>query len=272
LKHLNIDIWDGFSYHSKNNGFRPNLVTYILDNNGLKRPSVLICPGGGYSRVSERESEPVAIKFNEAGFNAFVLNYSVYSDMHPTPIYDVSRAICIIRENEDKWNINSDQIAVCGFSAGGHLAASLGVFWNEDFIFLKEGIKRGLTKPNLLILAYPVISSEKEYIHEGSFENLLGKDKSFYNDLSLEKKVNKNTPATFLWHTLEDSSVKVENSILFAKSLRKYDIPFELHIFPYGKHGMSLATKETKRDDIEEDSHVATWMNLCIEWININFK
>ena len=93
-----------------------------------------------------------------------------------------------------------------------------------------------------------------------------------YNDLSLEKKVNKNTPASFLWHTLEDSSVKVENPILFAKSLRKYDIPFELHIFPYGKHGMSLATKETKRDDIKEDSHVATWMNLCIEWININFK
>ena len=268
-----IDIWGDVKYNNAGrDGFRPTMDTYVLARN-RERGAVLICPGGGYSMTSEREAEPIAMKFNSAGFHAFVLYYSVAPTKHPQPLLDVSRAMCIIRENAGKWNINTDKIAVCGFSAGGHLTASLGVHWTKPYLHEAPGIMKGMNRPNALILSYPVISSG-QFAHRGSFINLLGNnpDENLLKEMSLELQVTENTPPAFLWHTFDDGGVPMENSLLFAQALRKYKIPFEMHIYPKGPHGLSLATEETCVQGMGVDLHIATWMQLCIDWLKQLFK
>jgi acetyl esterase/lipase len=268
-----LNLWEKGQYQSEmQDNFQPTLDTYILSGN-KKRPAVLICPGGGYGFTSDREAEPIAMQFNAAGFHAFVLYYSIAPRRHPQPLMDVSRAMCIIRENANEWNIQSDKIAVCGFSAGGHLAASLGVFWDEPLLHNVCGITRGMNQPNALILCYPVITSG-EYAHRGSFINLLGEqaDEKILAKMSLENQVNDETPPAFIWHTFSDSSVPVENSLFFAQAMRKKNIPFELHIYPEGPHGLSLANKETDNGNTGEYPHVATWINSCTEWLEMLFK
>lgn len=266
-----IDIWENYTYESKrDDNFRPTLDTYVLSGN-KKRPAVLICPGGGYAYTSEREAEPIAKKFNAAGYHAFVLYYSTAPSKHPQPLLDVSRAMCILRENAEAWKVDSDKITVCGFSAGGHLVASLGVHWNKSYLEV-PGITAELNRPNALILSYPVISSG-EFAHRGSFENLLGLEttEAYLYEMSLEHHISEITPPTFLWHTFADTSVPVENSLFFAQGLRKNNIPFELHIYPDGPHGLSLATEETGNETGGIDPHVATWIDLCVQWLkNIN--
>lgn len=267
-----IDIWEDYIYTSKMyDNFRPYMNSYLLEENesSNKRSAVLICPGGGYGSTSEREAEPVALRFNEAGFNAFVLHYSVAPRRHPQPILDISRAMCIIRENAEKWNIHSDKIAVCGFSAGGHLAASLAVHHDKDFIFQTLGIKSGMNHPNALILSYPVITSER-FAHLASFKNLLGDTPSedLKHLMSLEKHVSEKTPPTFLWHTFEDQAVPIENSLVFAQALRNHNVPFELHIYPDGPHGLSLATGETAFHPQQINYHASSWIKLCFEWLD----
>ncbi|WP_234122399.1 alpha/beta hydrolase [Clostridium hydrogenum] len=268
-----IDIWENLSYNNYGKlDFRPTMDTYILSGD-KRRPAVLIFPGGGYEFTSEREAEPIAMKYNSAGFNAFVLYYSVSPAKYPQPILDAARAITIIRENADEWKVDTDKIAVCGFSAGGHLAAHLGVHFDKEYLFKTEGIKRGLTRPNALILSYPVITSG-EYAHRGSFDALLGTNpsKELLEEVSLEKQVSEKTPKTFIWHTFEDGCVPMENSIMFVKQLRKFNIPFEMHIYPDGGHGLSLATEETNEDGTQLNIHVSSWMKLSIDWINTVFS
>ncbi len=237
------------------------LKGYILEG-GQKRPTILICPGGGYEFVSPRESEPVANRFNQMGYNTFVLTYSVNaSPLKNKPLDDAKWAIKTIRSRCDELNVISDKIAVCGFSAGGHLAASLGVFWQEE-----------LEKPNALILSYPVITGG-EFAHKGSVNYLYGVDATEQErDLfSLEKHVSQNTPPTFIWHTQDDQTVPVENAFLFATALQKHKVKLEMHIFTMGAHGLSTATADV--EDYTEgkvrlaDSHVARWTELCNEWL-----
>lgn len=268
-----IDLWKDLVYQGEmEDNFRPTLDTYILEGN-KKRGAVLICPGGAYAFTSEREAEPIAMQFNAAGFHAFVVYYSVSPRKHPQPIMDVSRAMCVIRENAEEWNVDQQKIAVCGFSAGGHLAASLGVHFEKPYLFDNPGITEGMNNPNALILSYPVISSG-EFAHRGSFENLLGKgaEEAKLQEMSLELQVTEKTPPSFLWHTFQDADVPVENTMLFAQALRRKNIPFELHIYPEGVHGLSLATEETSEGGFIQDAHVASWMRLCIEWLNKLFK
>jgi len=264
-----IDIWEGLKYHGEmDDGFRPVMDTYILAGNKV-RGAVLVCPGGGYGHTSPREAEAVAIQFNAAGFHAFVLYYSVAPRRHPQPILDLSRAMCIIRENAEEWKVDPNKIAVCGFSAGGHLAASLGVHWTKPYIQNAEGIKEQMNRPNALILCYPVITFG-EFTHKGSVMNLLGDDainSELLNEMSLENQVNENTPPSFLWHTFEDKAVPVENSLMFAQALRKNKIPFEMHIYPSGSHGLSLANEETSTSSSQIIPQVATWMGLCVTWL-----
>lgn len=267
-----IDIWDGYNYESEgDDGFRPTLQSYVLDGEH-RRPLILICPGGGYRFVSPREAEPIALQFNAAGFHACVLDYSVAPRRHPQPLRDLARALCLVRDHAAEWKVNADQIAVCGFSAGGHLAASLGVHWNKPYLAEVPGIDAAKTRPDGLILSYPVISSGK-FSHRGSFTNLLGDNPptELMREMSLEHQVTEETPPTFLWHTVEDESVPVENSLFFANALREKGIPFEQHLYPRGAHGISLATSETSRTPDQDDSHIATWMGLCIQWLRERF-
>jgi len=262
-----IKIWDVISNADKTGDFEPYLETYILSGQ-KKRAAVLICPGGGYTHTSPREAEPVAMQFTARGYHAFILYYSVAPNRHPQPLLDVSRAMCIIRKNSDNWNIDGNKIAVCGFSAGGHLAASLGVHYDKPWLET-EGIIIGENKPNAMILAYPVITM-KEFTHKGSRDNLLGQsaDEVLINEMSLETQVSEKTPPAFIWHTAEDKAVPVENSLMFASALHKYKIPFELHIYPYGSHGLSLANKETDSGNLGEYPHVSGWIKLCVEWLD----
>lgn len=251
------------------NGYTPTLTTYILDKgfSGGKRPGILVIPGGGYWIASENEAENVALRFMAKGFHAFVVRYSAKSDnpkaKYPMALEEVSKSLEIIRENAEQWGVEEDKIAICGFSAGGHLACSLGVFWNMEPI-KTENEKN---KPNAMILSYPVITSG-EFAHRGSFENLCEGDETLVEKMSLEKQVNEDTPKTFIWHTFNDQVVPVENSLLFANALREKNIPFELHIYPEGRHGLSVMTPDAGVSEDEKVSKNARgWIDLACGWL-----
>lgn len=257
-------------------GFMPTLTGYILDGSRTieceNRPVVLVIPGGGYTIVSPREGERIALSYNAAGFHAFILDYCVSPHRHPMPILNAAKSIEIIRDHAEEWRINTDQIAVCGFSAGGHLAASISTLWNDEEIFGNDEEKNKYHKPNATILCYPVITCG-EYAHKGSFKNLTGTEEEceLWHSLSLENCVDANTPSAFLWHTFEDSSVPVENSLLYANALRKNKIPFELHIYPNGEHGTSLFSDETYWGISKLNCRSYPWMKQSIEWLYLQF-
>jgi acetyl esterase/lipase len=250
------------------------LTTYILDNHneidpGRIRPMVVICPGGGYHLLAEREAEPIAIQLNAMGFHACILRYSVYPSKFPTALTQLSKAVAFVREHAKEWNVESNKIIVAGFSAGGHLAASLGTMWHEKFLEDILQMPKENYQPNGLLLSYPVISSGK-YAHRNSFVHLL---QDQYDDLidkvSLEKQVTAFTPPTFLWHTFEDDIVPVENALLFTQALNDMKISFELHIYPKGGHGLSLATEETRgaNDDKPLLTACQNWITMAGKWI-----
>lgn len=239
-------------------------------NKNKKRKTVVICPGGGYKFTSDREAEPVALNFVSRGFNAIILRYSLDPNRFPKALLELASVINYTRSMTDNWNVDNDNIIVCGFSAGGHLAGSIGVLWNNELIRDNLNISNESVKPNGLILCYPVING-LEFAHKGSFDNLLGEDanEEKRRELSLEGLVSKDTPKTFLWHTFDDDAVPVENSLLFANSLRKNNVLFELHIYPNGVHGLSLANElsATKGEEKHINPHVSTWFNLVVEWL-----
>jgi acetyl esterase/lipase len=251
------------------------LFTYILDNSqeidsSRTRPMVIICPGGGYEFTSDREAEPVAIRLNAMGYHACVLRYSVRPATFPTALLELSMAVSLMRKNAEQWHIDRNKIIVAGFSAGGHLAASLGVFWKKSFLSDKLGVANEEIKPNGLLLSYPVITSGPN-AHEGSFVALLGENHNeLLNEVSLEKQVTPDTPPTFLWHTYTDDAVPVENSLLFANSLLMNKVSLEMHIYPKGIHGLSLGTEETKARNYPGtiQSEVSNWIDMAGRWIS----
>lgn len=258
----NINLWpcDFLTGKSPNKDFIPAMDIYRLDTSE-SAGAVLVCPGGAYASHAVHESGDIALRFNQLGFHAFVVQYRVAPNRFPAPQQDVFRAIKLIRSRAAEWNVKADKIAVCGFSAGGHLAASSGTLFNEINADAGDEADKYPQRPDALILAYPVISSGK-YGHTGSFYNLLGKaaKRELRNRYSLEKRVTVETPPTFLWHTGEDTAVPAENSLLFAGALRKHKIPVELHLFPYGRHGLGLGVDA-------EVAEVRIWPELCAAWL-----
>ncbi len=249
------------------------LTTYLWDNSkelndGLLRPMIIVCPGGGYARTSDREAEGLAIKFMSMGVHAAVLRYSVAPAVYPTALLELGKAVAIVRAHAEEWYVDSDKILVNGSSAGGHLAASLGVFWNEQIMRDGLGVDSEQLRPNGLILSYPVISS-KEFAHRGSFENLL---RNSYEEnigkMSLEDQVSEDTPKTFIWHTFSDDCVPVENALLFVMALKKYNISTEFHMYPVGGHGLGTAGQLTvKSDGSGLQKECESWMSLVETWI-----
>lgn len=250
----------------------PTLTTYLIDaSEGLlvnDRPMVIICPGGGYNHLSVREGELLALQFLAMGCHAAVLRYSVSPAVYPTQLSELARAVALIRKNAEKWHIQKDKILIQGSSAGGHLAASFGCFWKKEFLVKETGENEELLRPDGLILSYPVITSG-EFAHRGSFEMLLGdRYEELLEEMSLENQVNEDTPKTFLWHTFEDATVPVENSLLFAQALRRKNIPVEFHLYPKGGHGLGLGNELTCSPTGKEiQPEVTTWINLVKTFI-----
>ncbi len=252
------------------------LKVYVSGDNeelarfGTKRPLVLVLPGGGYGFTSEREAEPIAMNFVAKGINAAVLYYNVApGTVFPIALIESLCAIKYIRENAEKFLTDPDKISVCGFSAGGHLAASVGTLWNG-----REARKYfddvNDVKPNGLILSYPVITNDfdgDKRIHKGSFNNLLGDkkdDKELLEYLCLDRRVSRDTPPTFIWSTFEDTCVPCESTLKFACALRKCGIPFELHIYEKGEHGGATGDRVT----CDSEMRLKNWMNEAVAWVN----
>lgn len=254
-----------------------HLETYISrtegDMNCAPRDAMLVLPGGAYAFLAERESEPCAKAFLAAGFNVFTLYYSLNEKAaFPRPLVDVSMAIAHIRAHAEEYNIDPDRIFVCGFSAGGHLCGSIGTFWNRDFAAF-PGMKKGDNRPRGVILSYPAASLMPGLRHDLCTELILGK-KDYTDEecaaYSLEKQVTEDTVPHFIWQTEEDDCVCVENSLVLAEALIAKRIPTELHIYPKGPHGMSVATKEVYCNTPQNiDPHVGSWVKAAVEWTQL---
>lgn len=212
-------------------GFEPVLKLFLSDGDEA-RPMVIIAPGGGYVKVCD-DSEKVALQYIAAGFHAAILNYSTSPHHFPEPQYDLWSAIKKVRENSSKWRVHPEEIAVCGFSAGGHLCASVATLWNNRELFSQEDIDLGLHKPNACILYWAILTAK------------LGHCKAFLKDhagdinlhlAACDTQVNEGTPPTFLYGTNEDKLTNNENILYYGEMLSKFNVPFEMHILPKGGH------------------------------------
>lgn len=249
-------IWEDGEYsYEAAYGFVPNIHTYLHEDDVI-RPCLLLIPGGGYCMVCNVEGEPVADVFNEIGMNVIVLTYTTDITMSiplkMQPLMDASRAIRYIRKNADRFRIDPDKITVMGFSAGGHLSASLSVHYGDVHDINPEYDKYS-NRPNGTILGYPVITSGEE-THQGSIISLIGNNpsKQELEYFSLEKQVTPNTPPCFCWQTVEDDLVPIENSMLYTEALQKNGVPHAFYAFPHGRHGLSVSTDRVKNNDFGE--------------------
>ncbi|HIZ55657.1 MAG TPA: alpha/beta hydrolase [Firmicutes bacterium] len=235
------------------------------------RPMIVICPGGGYWMVSDREADPVAERFNAAGCNCIVLRYTTLTNdpsvRYPVALMQLVKTVAFAREKAAEWNTDPNRVFVCGFSAGGHLAASLGAFWNSDLIRQEVGDPEKC-RPNGQILCYPVLTSGP-YAHRDSFINLLGAEapEDLVQQMSLENQISQDTPPTFLWHTMDDSCVPVENSMMMAANLHRAGIPVEMHLYEKGWHGLSLCDASTAHCEGQIMPDCAGWFDLAVRFV-----
>lgn len=255
------------------------LVTYIQEYTDAlavrERPLVLLCPGGGYERTSDREAESIALQFLAMGYHAAVLRYSCAPSRYPTALLELAESVLLVRKHAEQWHVKTDKLVIQGCSAGGHLAANYAMCWNQDWFRERTGVSgrdsdHQLLRPNGLLLCYPVITSG-EYAHRGSFENLMGdspEQEKLLELLSLEHQVNGDVPPTFIWHTYEDQAVPVENSLLLVSALRRAGVSTEFHMYPRGCHGLALATALTKSSDGRcVQPECAGWIDLAHTWL-----
>ncbi|HIW12976.1 MAG TPA: alpha/beta hydrolase [Candidatus Salinicoccus stercoripullorum] len=290
-------------------------VTMMLSENPLHdkegRPAVVICPGGSYMYVSDREAEPVAYEFLAKGYHVFILRYStlgsairkegrktdrdelyqiasavadetVLGSEFPGPLTELAKTMTFIRENCHEFNVNPDKIGVVGFSAGGHLAASLGVHWNSKWLEEKVGDEPRWYRPDFQVLGYPILDyllnkkiADTRGVGDPQYMSIASRmvfgsepDDNMVQKADLKQHISKDTPPTFIWHTVEDQLVFIQNSLDFAKALDSHRIPWELHTFQHGQHGLSLATEVTGI----VDARAAEWKNFMFSWLDVNLK
>lgn len=262
------------------------LVSYLLERNeeiigSDRRPAVIISPGGGYQGYTEREGEAAALRFTAAGYQAFVLHYSLGEKAKfPCAVYDIGKAFCYLHENAEGLALNPEKIVVCGFSAGGNLSASLGVLWDKPFFYERLQVPPGWLKPAAMVLAYPVIdfalgsdagqsSDEREMMRAciASVTGTYNPGKDDYERINLLRYVSENTPPAFLFHLSEDPMVPVENTLSFANLLAKNHVPFELYVAQDKWHGVSLfETKDTDDGFFRKD--YAGWFTMAKAWLD----
>lgn len=239
---------------------------------GVKRPSVVICPGGGYEHLSDREAEPVALVFASMGFNAYVVWYRIAPHRHPAALMDVASAVAWVRAHAEDFSADENAIAVMGFSAGGHAAGHLGVRWHDEAFMAECGYTCEAVRPNAMVLCYPVITGGK-FAHRGSFRNLTGLEAlPLHASYSLDTQVTDQTPPTFLWHTFEDGAVPVENTLMMASALRQHKVMTEVHIFPHGGHGLALCNPLTSTSPEQNIPECAQWPEMAARFLRNAMK
>jgi acetyl esterase/lipase len=241
---------------------RPKLTVYRAPAGKANGAAAVVCPGGGYQRLaSDHEGKQVAEWLNTLGVSAFVLQYRVGPRYrHPVPLQDAQRALRLVRARADAFGVDAGRVGMVGFSAGGHLAATAATRPDDGRADAADPVDRVGARPDFVILGYPVITFLPPFLHKGSRDNLLGDppDPVLMTELSLEQRVTSRVPPVFLFHTADDQSVPVENSLAFFRALREARVPAELHVFPTGRHGVGLAP---------QDPVLSQWPRLCAAWL-----
>jgi acetyl esterase/lipase len=244
---------------------RPSLTVYPAPRDIATGAAVIVLPGGSYKMLAfTHEGSDVCKRFNEMGVTAFLLKYrlpddSIMVDKSVGPIQDAQRAIQLVRERAKEYGIDKNRVGIMGFSAGGHLASTAGTHFSHAYIQVP---KKTNLRPDFMVLVYPVISFADSIGHKGSRTNLLGPHPTAdqIQQFSNELRVTKKTPPTYLVHAEDDSTVKVQNMLLFATALQKHKVPFDFYLYEKGGHGfgMNNPTSEVK------------WMDLLQEWLQTN--
>lgn len=244
----------------------PTLEAYFPSKRNTNGKAVIICPGGGYHGLAyDWEGTEIAQWFNTKGIIAFVLKYRLpvannVTNKSEVPLQDAIRAIQIVRKNATSWNLNEDKIGVMGFSAGGHLASTLGTHYNTNTKIPNDPYKNINARPDYMILLYPVITMKEKYTHMGSRKALIGENPSeeIIEKYSNELQVTSETPPTFIVHSADDGGVPIENSLDFYKALKENNVPSEMHLYPTGGHGFGLGL---------ENEHLKNWTDRLNEWL-----
>jgi acetyl esterase/lipase len=244
---------------------KPNITVYLAPPEKACGTGVIICPGGGYEHLSiEKEGTTPAQWLNSLGISAFVLDYRHGGKgyHHPAPLEDAQRAVRLVRANAAKWNLDADRIGIMGFSAGGHLASTIGTHFDAGDTQTADPIDRASCRPDFLVLCYPVILMDSPFTHKGSQKALLGEQPNpeLLKNLSTDTQVTSDTSPTFLFTTNADKGVPAENSVQFYLALRKAKVPAELHIYQNGPHGLGLAPNEPV---------VNTWKDRLADWLKV---
>jgi acetyl esterase/lipase len=241
----------------------PTLTPYLPDPAKATGAAMVICPGGGYAHLAPHEGNDYALWLNQHGVTCFVLKYRLGSSgyRHPAMLQDAARAVRLVRSRAADWKIDPKRVGIMGSSAGGHLASTLMTHFDSGNTNATDPVERQSSRPDLGILCYPVITMG-EYTHKGSRNNLLGTHPSpeLVRLLSNELQVTTNTPPCFIWTTFEDKTVPMENTLLFAEALRKHHVPFDLHVYQKGGHGMGLKDKPPF-------ANPHPWAGDCLFWL-----
>jgi len=241
----------------------PTISLYRPSGSTATGAAIVVCPGGSYTMLADHEGHTIAVWLNSIGITAAVLKYRLGPRYHhPVELQDVTRAMRTLRARAAEWGIDPRRIGIMGFSAGGHLASTIATHFDAGDSGSADPIERVSSRPDLAVLAYPVISMTDGITHQGSRRNLLGDNptQALVAELSNEKRVTAKTPPTFLFHTANDPVVPVENSLLFASALRAAKVPFELHVFEQGPHGVGLA---------QDDPVLSVWPSLLQHWLRV---
>jgi len=243
----------------------PTVTPYLPDGARTTGAAIVICPGGGYGMLADHEGRDYALWLNQSGVAGFVLRYRLGSHgyRHPVMLQDAARAVRLVRARAGEWKVDSRRVGIMGSSAGGHLASTLLTHFDAGRPDAADAIERQSSRPDLGILCYAVITLG-EHTHQGSKHNLLGTEPSaeWVRLLSNELQVTKETPPCFVWHTWEDTAVDVENSLDFAAALRRNHVPFDLHIYQKGAHGIGLQDKPPF-------NQVHPWARDCLFWLKV---
>jgi acetyl esterase/lipase len=256
-----LPLWPGGAPGALGTGSNdvPTLTAYLPSPEIATGAAIVICPGGGYGGLAPHEGKDYALWLNEQGVTGFVLKYRLGSHgyRHPRMLEDAARAVRTVRAQAADWKVDPKRIGIMGSSAGGHLASTLLTHFDSGKPDAEDPIERQSSRPDLGILCYAVITMGPD-THAGSKNNLLGKDPSpeLVKLLSNELQVTAQTPPCFIWHTEEDKAVKVENSLEFAAALRRAGVPFDLHVYQQGRHGIGLANGHP-------------WTKDCTFWLKV---